>query len=263
MGMIKDTWRYRQFIISSIQSELAIRFVRSKLGGFWMIIHPLAQVLMYALILSTLLSAKLPGIDSRFAYSIYLLAGILGWTMFTEVVDRCSKVFIDNAELMKKMVFPRICLPLIVIGTALLNSMLLFLAAFTVFMIMGHIPDWHLVWLPFLFLINLALAAGLGLILGVLNVFVRDVGQMISLALQYGFWFTPIVYMPTILPEKFRVLLQLNPLYWVITGYQNVLVFKSQPYWTGLGVVAFGSVSLLALALFLFRRAAPEMVDVL
>jgi lipopolysaccharide transport system permease protein len=263
MGMIKDTWRYRQFIISSIQSELAIRFVRSRLGGLWMIIHPLAQVLMYALILSTVLSAKLPGIDNRFAYSIYLLAGILGWTMFTEVVDRCSKVFIDNAELMKKMVFPRICLPLIVIGTALLNSSLLFLAAVPVFILMGHVPDWHLVWLPLLVVINLALAAGLGLILGVLNVFVRDVGQMISLALQYGFWFTPIVYIPAIIPEQFRAFLKLNPLYWVITGYQNVLVFKSQPYWSGLGVVALGSGLLLVIALFLFRRASPEMVDVL
>jgi len=264
MGMIRDIWRFRQFILSSVQSELATRFVRSRLGGLWMVIHPLGLVLMYTLILSAVLSARLPGMaDTRFAYAIYLLAGILGWSMFTEVVDRCSRVFIDNAEMMKKMVFPRICLPVIVVGTALLNNIFLFAAGFAVFIVLGHIPGVNLLWLPFVMVVNLGLAAGLGLVLGVFNVFVRDVGQVVGLALQYGFWFTPIVYMPDILPEKIRALLQLNPLYWVVTGYQNVLVFHSPPHWAGLALVAAFAAILLLLALYLFRRAAPEMVDVL
>lgn len=263
MGMLRDIWRYRHFILSTIRSEVALRFVRSRLGGLWMIIHPLGQVLMYALILSAVLSAKLPGINNRFAYAIYLLSGILAWSMFVEVVERCTRVFIDNAELMKKMVFPRICLPLIVMGTALLNSFFLFLAGLLVFVVLGHFPGRHLLWLPVIVLINLGLAAGLGLILGVLNVFVRDVGQVVSLALQYGFWFTPIVYVPEIIPPQFRALLQLNPLYWVVTGYQNTLAFHRPPHWTGLAVVAAGAGFLMLSALFLFRRAAPEMVDVL
>ena len=264
MGMIRDIWRFRQFILSSVQSELATRFVRSRLGGLWMVIHPLGLVLMYTLILSAVLSARLPGMaDTRFAYAIYLLAGILGWSMFTEVVDRCSRVFIDNAEMMKKMVFPRICLPVIVVGTALLNNIFLFAAGFAVFIVLGHIPGVNLLWLPFVMVVNLGLAAGLGLVLGVFNVFVRDVGQAVGLALQYGFWFTPIVYMPDILPDKIRSLLQLNPLYWVITGYQNILVFHGPPHWAGLALVAAFAGILLLLALYLFRRAAPEMVDVL
>lgn len=264
MGMIKDSYRFRQFIISSIQSELATRFVRSRLGGLWMVIQPLGLVLMYALILSAVLSARLPGMEEvRFAYAAYLLAGILGWSLFTEVVDRCSRVFIDNAEMMKKMAFPRICLPLIVIGTALLNNAFLFAAGILVFIVLGHVPGINLFWLPLLVAVNLGLAAGLGLVLGVLNVFVRDVGQMVALALQYGFWFTPIVYMPDILPEKLRALLQLNPLYWVVTGYQNVLVFHNSPHWPGLFAVAVFAGLLLVSALFLFRRAAPEMADVL
>jgi lipopolysaccharide transport system permease protein len=264
MGMINDTWRFRQFILSSVQSELATRFVRSRLGGLWMVIHPLGLVLMYTLILSAVLSAKLPGMEqTRFAYAIYLLSGILGWSMFAEVVERCSRVFIDNAEMMKKMVFPRICLPLIVVGSALLNNFFLFAAGFLVFIVLGHIPGWNLAWLPVVMAVNLGIAAGIGLILGVFNVFVRDVGQMVSLALQYGFWFTPIVYMPGILPEKLRALLQLNPLYWVVTGYQNILVFHAAPHLSGLALVAAFAGLLLVLALYLFRRAAPEMVDVL
>ena len=264
MGMAHDIWRYRQFIASSIQSELAARFVASRLGGLWMIIHPLAQVLMYTLILSAVLSAKLPGMeDTRFAYAVYLLSGILGWTLFTEVVERCSRVFIDNADLMKKMVFPRICLPLIVLGSALVNNLLLLLAGFLVFVLLGHTPGPSAFWLPLVMVVNLALAAGLGLVLGVFNVFVRDVGQVLALALQYGFWFTPIVYMPEIIPQRLQALLQFNPLYWVVTGYQNILVFHGTPHWHGLAAVAAAAAVLLVLALFLFRRAAPEMVEVL
>ena len=264
MGMIHDIWRYRHFIVSSVHSELATRFVRSRLGGLWMIVQPLAQVLMYALILSAVLSAKLPGMeDTRFAYAVYLLAGIAGWSLFSEVVGRSARVFIENAELMKKMVFPRICLPLIVAGTALVNHAFLFAAAFLVFVALGHPPQADLAWLPMVVLVNLGLAMGLGLVLGVFNVFVRDVGQLVDLALQYGFWFTPIVYMPQILPENIRFLLQFNPLYWVVTGYQNVLVFHAPPAPGGLALVAALAALFLLAALRLFRRAAPEMVDVL
>ncbi len=263
MSHASSIWNYRMFILSSIRTELANRFVRSRLGGLWMIINPLAQVLMYALILSAILSAKLPGIDHRFAYAIYLTAGILAWTMFSEVVTRCLNIFIDNAELLKKLVFPRICLPAIVSGSALLNGLLLFLAVIVVFTALGHFPSIHVLWLPALFLLNLALALGLGLTLGVLNVFVRDVGQIAQLALQYGFWFTPIVYMPAIIPESLRFLLMFNPMYWIVSGYQNVLVFSVHPPLMGLAAVGVLALLLILGALFLFRKAAPEMVDVL
>ncbi len=264
MGMLKDIWRYRHFVASSIRFELATRFARSRLGGLWMIIHPLAQVLMYTLILSAVLSAKLPGMeDTPFAYAIYLLSGILGWSLFSEVVSRCSRVFIEHAGMMKKMAFPGICLPVIAMGSALLNNMFLFIAGWGVFVILGHFPGVHLAWLPLVLTVNLVLAMGLGLLLGVINVFVLDVGQLVDLALQYGFWFTPIVYMPHILPEKFRALLQLNPLYWVVSAYHNALVFHRPPEWGGLLAVALLAGFLLFLALRLYSRAIQEMVDVL
>ena len=96
-------WRYRYFIFSSIKNDLRSRFIRSKLGGLWMIINPLAQVLIFALILSEVLAAKLPGIDNKYAYALYLMAGILGWSLFSETISRCLNLFIDNGNLMKKM----------------------------------------------------------------------------------------------------------------------------------------------------------------
>ena len=118
----KSAWRYRSFIVSSIRNDFKMRFNRSKLGGLWMVLHPLALVLMYALVLSAVLSAKLPGIESRYACAIFLTAGMLSWSLFSEVVTRCLTIFIENGSLMQKVVFPKICLPLIVTGTALFNN---------------------------------------------------------------------------------------------------------------------------------------------
>jgi len=87
-ALLKSLWAYRGFVASSIRNEFAARFARSRLGGLWMIIHPLAQVAIYALILSNVLAARLPGIDNRYAYAQYLMAGILAWTLFAEIVSR-------------------------------------------------------------------------------------------------------------------------------------------------------------------------------
>ncbi|MCO6716820.1 ABC transporter permease, partial [Streptomyces sp. CHB19.2] len=90
------------------------------------IINPLAQVAIYALILSNVLATKLPGINNSYAYALYLMAGMLGWSLFSEVINRCLTLFVDQGNLLKKMSFPRITLPVIVMGSSLLNYELLF-----------------------------------------------------------------------------------------------------------------------------------------
>lgn len=260
-GMLLAAWRYRFFIFSSIKTELRTKFVRSKLGGLWMILHPLSQVLIFAFVLSAVLSAKLPGIDNQYAYAIYLMSGILGWSLFAEIVNRCLTLFIDNGNILKKLVFPKIALPLIVIGSALVNNSLLFASILLIFGVLGHIPGAEVFWLPVLMAVNIALALGLGLALGVLNVFMRDIGQIVPVIMQFLFWFTPIVYMANIIPDEYRSWLEFNPLIPIITNYQNVLLYNHAPDWAGLGVIALIAMALLAFALLLFRKASPEMVD--
>lgn len=229
-----------------------------------MIIHPLVQAAIFALVLGQLLAGRLPDMaNNRLAYPIYLLAGTLGWNLFTEVVSRCLTVFIENGNLLKKLVFPRICLPLIVAGSALVNNMLLFGAILLIFAILGFVPGLNLVWIPLLTLINLALALGLGVILGTLNVFIRDIGQVVPIVLQLGFWFTPIVYSPNIVPERVRRLMQLNPMYWIVQGYQNAILYDTQPVWIALSLIALMTLALLGMAMTIFRRANNEIVDVL
>lgn len=262
-GLLLSLWRYRGFVLSSIRNEFVTRFARSRLGGLWMIVHPLAQVLIYALILSNVLAAKLPGIDNKYAYAIYLMAGMLAWNLFAEVVGRCVTLFIEQGNLMKKIVFPRIALPAIVVGSCLLNNLVLFVAMLGVFALLGHLPGLALLWLLPLTLLVIALALGIGLVLGVLNVFVRDIGQVVPIGLQILFWFTPIVYPVTIIPESYRYLLALNPMYSVVSAYQQALVYNLAPQVGNLAFIVVASIALLLLGLFLFRKASAEMVDAL
>ena len=262
-GMLRSLWQYRHFISSSIRNELISRFSRSKLGGLWMIINPLAQVLIYALILSNILAAKLPGIDNKYAYAIYLMAGLLAWNLFSEIIGRCLNLFIEQGNLMKKMSFPRITLPTIVMGSCLLNNVFLFISMLGIFALLGHQFSVVMLWLIPLTLIVMVLALGIGLIIGVMNVFVRDIGQAFPIILQVWFWFTPIVYPENIIPESYRSLLSLNPMYPITSAYHQVLVYDKAPQLDSLIVITVIASMLILLGLFLFRRASAEMVDVL
>ncbi|MBD8496269.1 ABC transporter permease [Pseudomonas syringae] len=263
LELFRSLWGYRGFVFSSIRNEFSARFSRSRLGGLWMIINPLAQVAIYALVLSNVLAAKLPGIENKYAYALYLMAGILAWSLFAEIIGRCLTLFIDQGNLMKKMRFPRITLPVIVVGSCLLNYLLLFVALLVVFALLGQWPQWQMLWLVPLTLVVTALAVGLGLVIGVLNVFIRDVGQVIPILLQIWFWFTPVVYPLNIIPDEFKGYMAMNPMFPVVSAYHDVLVYARAPDLQSLALTAVIAVVLLFLGLFMFRRAAPEMVDVL
>ena len=262
-NMLLAVWNYRYFIISSIKTEFRSRFARSKFGGFWMILHPLAQVLIYALVLSQIMKAKLPGIESQYAYPIYLLAGMIGWTLFSEVIGRFINIFIENANLLKKISFPKLSLPLISIGSSLVNYFILLIVMYIVFGFLGHMPLKAILWLPLLIIITLGMSVGLGLFLGTLNVFIRDIGQFMTIVLNFWFWLTPVVYMPSIIPEKFQPFLMANPMTGVIMGYQNILVYNKTPDMEILIYPAIFALLSLLVALVVFKKANEEMTDVL
>lgn len=259
--MLRSIWTYRGFISGSVKREFQTRYRNSLLGAAWMIINPLATILVYTVIFSKVMSSRQPGINTTFAYSIYLCAGVLTWGLFTDIVGRGQQVFIEYANLIKKISFPRICLPIIVVLNALLNFSIIYVL-FTAFLIIsGNFPGWSFLGMFPVLLIQIAFSIGLGMVLGVLNVFFRDIGHFFGLLLQFWFWFTPIVYSYTILPEKVRSLLILNPMAAPIIAYQNILVKGEWPNWQTL--VPFGALSILlcVLGMHLFRRHAGEMAD--
>lgn len=261
--LIKGAWRYRHFIVAAIGMDFRARVARSRLGFFWILISPLIQVAIFSLVLSSIMSQRLPGIDNRFSYSIYLMAGFLAWFPFVEIVTRCVTIFIDNANPMKKIAFPRIVLPIVCFGTAAINNVVFAAVVIVAYLLMGHNPGFTLLWYPVLFALVSLLALSLGLILGVLNVFIRDVQQVVGLLLQLGFWLVPIVYMIDIIPESYRGLLQLNPMVWAVDSYHRVFAYGLSPEPRALIGLAVLVAALSALALFLFRKASAEMVDAL
>ncbi|MBB3220859.1 ABC transporter permease [Pseudoduganella umbonata] len=253
--------RYRGFIAGSVQREFQTKYRNSILGAAWTVLNPLAMIVVYTVIFSQVMRSRLPDTNAEFAYSIYLCAGVLSWGLFSEIASRAQTMFIENAGLIKKISFPRICLPIIVVANAGINFGIIF-GLFTVFLVLsGNFPGLPYVALVPVYLVMVAFAIGLGIILGVLNVFFRDVGQFFAILLQFWFWFTPVVYPVTVLPEHIRDLLRWNPMAPVIGAAQDILVRHRWPDWSTLWPVALVALLLCMLAMHLFRKRAGEMVD--
>jgi lipopolysaccharide transport system permease protein len=262
VGMFKPLWDYRGFILGSVKREFQSKYRNSLLGAAWTVLNPLAMIVVYTVIFSQVMKAKLPGVDSTFAYSIYLCAGVITWGLFAEITGRAQNIFLDNANLLKKLSFPRLSLPIIVVLSAGLNFGIVF-GLFTLFLLLtGNFPGWAFFALIPLLVLQVAFSIGLGVSLGVLNVFFRDVGQMFNVVLQFWFWLTPIVYPASILPTGARdILLSWNPMAPLVAGYQGVLVLGQWPDWHTLLMPTVVAVVLCLFGLRLFRKRAGEMVD--
>jgi len=259
--MLRIIWTYRAFILGSIRREFQARHRNSILGSLWMVLNPLFQITVYTVIFSEVMRSRLDGAPGRYAFSIYLCAGVITWGLFADIVTRTTTVFVDNAAILKKLNFPRICLPVIVVGGSLLNFVIM-LALFLVFLVVtGNFPGWAVLGLIPVVLVQCAFAAGLGIGLGVINVFFRDVTQFVSILLQFWFWLTPIVYARSILPETVQSSLRWNPMAAVMAVYQDAFLQDRWPQWQALWPTALMALLLCLLAMRLFRRRVGEMVD--
>ena len=141
-GMLHSLWHYRGFVIGSVQREFQTRYRNSLLGALWTIINPLAMIIVYTVIFSRLMQARLPGVDNDLVYGIYLCAGLLTWGLFAEILGRSQAVFLEHATLLTKLSFPRICLPMVVVLNALLNFAIIFALFLGFLLVTGNFPGW-------------------------------------------------------------------------------------------------------------------------
>ncbi|MDO9164195.1 MAG: ABC transporter permease [Methylococcaceae bacterium] len=260
-NIFKSLLAYRGFIYGSVKREFQSKYRNSLLGAAWTVINPLAMIVVYTVIFSQIMRSKLPGVDGTFAYSIYLCAGVLTWGLFLEIVSRAQNTFLEHANLLKKLSFPRICLPIIVVANAMVNFTIVF-GLFSIFLLIsGNFPGLAYLALFPVIGILVMFAIGLGISLGVLNVFFRDVGQFFGIVIQFWFWLTPIVYPLSILPEKARSLMSYNPIASLMTAFQDILVSGQWPTWQSLLPVTIIAVTLCGLGIRLFRKHVGEMVD--
>ena len=261
VGLLRGVFAYRGFVLGSVKREFQSKYRNSLLGALWMVLNPLAMIVVYTVIFSRVMNARLPGTETPFAYSIYLCAGVLTWGLFAEIVGRAQNVFLENANILKKLSFPRICLPVIVVLNAGLNFAIIF-SLFTVFLVLsGNFPGWVFLAVFPVLLLQVVFSIGLGVTLGVLNVFFRDVGQFFGIALQFWFWFTPIVYPLGAVNSDIAGVIALNPMTALVTAYQDILMAGQWPQWTALTPVAVVGLALCVLGMQLFRKRSGEMAD--
>ena len=259
--MFAALWNYRGFVLASVRREFQSRYQVSLLGGLWAVFNPLAQIAVYTAVLAGVMQARLPGVTGTFGYSIYLCAGIITWGLFAEIIGRATTVFVDNANLLKKLSFPRVCLPAHVILSSILNFAIVF-GLFLLFLLsVGHFPGLPVLAVVPVLAIQILLAVGLGVLLGVTNVFFRDVAQATGILMQFWFWLTPIVYPLSVVPEPFRAAIRANPTTAIATAYQDILLTGRWPDWESLLPAAVLASLAVAAGMRAFRRRAGEMVD--
>lgn len=260
--MLKALWSYRGFVWSSVLREFHGKYRESLLGGFWSVANPLAMILIYTVVFGQLMRPKLAGYEqTQFAFSIYLCAGVITWGLFAEMLGRLNSVFLDHGNLIKKSSFPRICLPAIVTASALLNFGIVFGLYLAFLALIGHWPGWLLLAVLPLLALQVLFTLGLGVFLGTLNVFFRDVGQLTSIVVQFWFWLTPVVYVFDILPAVARNMLQYNPLQPLMASYQTIFLNQRLPDFSSLVPLALLTVFFLLLGARFFLSRVGELVD--
>lgn len=261
MERLRALWQYRGFVFSMVAREFRSRYLGSLLGSIWAVLNPLAMIFIYTVIFSRIMRAKLPGIDDSMAYGMYICSGLLPWTYFIESLCRFPNIFIDQSSLIKKVNFPRITLPVIALCSSTINFLIIFSVFLTFLALTGRFPGWVVVAFIPLLIIQQLFVVGLGILLGSINVFFRDVGQFLNIILQFWFWFTPIVYPITVLPEWVRKLIVFNPLVSLITAYQNIIIYHQWPQWSHFSLHLVGVVLALMGGFLVFNRLSGEMVD--
>lgn len=263
LAMARALWSYRSFVAGIVARDFRARYTQSALGAFWAVATPLLTLAIYAVIFSEVLSARLPGTTDRYAYALFLMAGLFPWTLFAETVSRCQTVFLEQGNLIKKAAFPRSALP----AAAALSALANFAVAAALFLaflgLSGRWPGAALLGLLPLLLLQQALAVGLGVLAGTLQVFFRDAGHVTGVTLQFWFWLTPIVYPEAILPEAARGVLALNPLAPLFRAYQETVLTGAWPDWAALAPTLGVAAAALLAAYVTFRRLSGELVDLL
>ena len=260
-GMLRECWEFRGFILASVKRDFVSRYLGTQLGFFWAVAQPLAMILIYTLVFAAIMKPALPGHESKFAYSIYLCAGILIWQLFSDLLSRSVGVFVHNAGLLKKVNLPKLALPIIVALSGLSNFAVILILFIGFLLAVGSFPAGAiLAMVPVLALI-VALALGLGVLLGTVNVFYRDIEQTMAMLLQFWFWLTPIVYPGRLLPGLLADVLAWNPMWPIVDFAQTIFLEDRVPDWSLLIYPTVVATVLLGLGLVAFRKLSGEIVD--
>ena len=239
------------------------RYTGSILGSLWAVIWPLVNISIYIIIFGKMMGARIPGKSNVYAYGIYVAVGLFPWAAMASSISRSTSVFLEKKHLISKI---KISLPSLLLYinlsetiTFVISMLLLF-----VFLLFNDFSfSQNLLILPFIYYLQLLFAIGFGLMAATLTVFIRDIKEFVGVILQLWFWFTPIVYVPEILPEIVRKFMVYNPAYVIVDAYHHLFVLGDDPPYTSLIILTIITHLIICASYVLFRALEKDVRDFL
>jgi ABC-type polysaccharide/polyol phosphate export permease len=248
MRVFKDLFQYRELLKSNIKKEIRGKYKGSFLGVLWSFLNPLLQVVIYAVIFPYIMRMQM---DS---YLIYLITGIIPWTFFTSSINSGMVSVLTNANLIKKVYFPRIILPISAVTSALVNFAISCLIVLAFVAISGIGFSFNLLYLPLIMVIQYIFLLGIVFVLSAVDLYFRDIENIIQFFVNMLFYATPILYLPSIFPANIKWVISLNPMAYIIEAYRDVFYYKVTPDLFNLGIISIISISSIVLGYLIFDK---------
>jgi len=259
--IISNLYSYRYFIYTNVKREIQLSHSNTIIGFSWQLINPLIMILIYTIIFSTALKGYLNKNNSIYDYSLFVCIGMIHWNFFTDLTNKLVNIFIASDNIIKKINFPILALPIIKIIVSSFNYMIFIFILIVVFSCYGNFSFNKILFLIPVVLIQIFFSLGLGLLLGVVNVFLRDTSHVFNIVQQFWFWITPIVYPISVLPENIKFLVIFNPLSIIFQSYSDILIFSKFPNITPLIIIFLISILLNFIAIRLIILKRGEIID--
>ena len=252
-----ELWHYRELFYFLAWRDVKIRYKQTVLGVAWAVIQPVFSMLVFTIIFGKL--AKIP--SEGLPYAVFVYAGLLPWTFFQNAVTQSGLSLVGSQSLLTKVYFPRLIIPTAHVGAGLVDLAISFGVYAIILALFGVAPSWGIVFIPFLVLLTIAAALGLGLVLASLTVTYRDFRYVVPFSMQALMYLSPVVYPVSIVPQRYHWLLALNPMSGIIDAYRSAILGKPWNF-TTLIVSSGVTVALFVFGLYYFRKAERRFADI-
>ncbi len=262
-ALLLNLFSGRYILKTMVIKDLKARYAGSVFGPLWLITTPLYQIFLYTFLFSTIMKVRFEEDAGTSSFVVYLLAGLIPWLFFSEATIRGISAFNDNAHIIKKVKFPmEVCIASVIISSAITFFVyLVFYLAMLVVTGFLKINTAPLFILPFL--IQVLLISGLSLGLGSIAVFFRDITQITTMALNLFFFLTPIVYPPSAIPQNVRWVFDINPFYFIVEMYRNVLIKGILPTPVSVLYPSIAAVVIFFAGYYIFTKTKEAFKDIL
>jgi len=253
----------RGLIRNLVARDLRARYIGSFIGFFWSVIHPIVLLVSYTFVFSVIFKHRPLADAGTTSFSIFLFCGILPWLFFQDTLLRSCTSIIDHSNLITKTLFPSEVLPLTISLAGLVNHLVGLVILFVILLFTLEKISIFILLIPVYFLVLMLFTLGVAWFVSSLNVFVRDISQVLSVILTFWFWFTPIIYSPELFPRNMLFIVRWNPMAHIVNGYRDCLLRMSMPDLKALSILAILSLLIFAGGGLFFRHTKREFVDVL